>query len=130
MTSRSNIFFKIYLFFFLLTYVLIPEKLRAYDFIEDSGLNTTAQGTGHLGIPLFNTDSPLGIIGVIIGVILSFLGVIFLLLIIYGGFLWMTAAGNEEKVTKAKKIIQNSIVGLIIVIAAYAITVFVGTQLT
>jgi len=110
--------------------IFTPGPIQAYDFIEDSGLNSTAQGTGHLGIPLFNTASPLGIIGVIIGVILSLLGVIFLVLIIYGGFLWMTAAGNEDRVAKAKKIIQNSIVGLIIVIAAYAITVFIGTQLT
>lgn len=56
---------------------------------------------------------------------LSILGVIFLALIIYGGFLWMTAQGNDEQVTKAKGLIRNAIIGMIIVIAAYAITYFV-----
>ena len=63
--------------------------------------------------------------GDIIRVILSFLGVIFLLLLIYGGFMWMTAQGNEAQVDKAKKIIINSTIGLTIVLLAYAITWFI-----
>lgn len=65
---------------------------------------------------------PESIIGSIIQVALSFLGVIFLILMIYGGFLWMTAKGNEEQVTKAKNLITAAIIGLIIVISAYAIS--------
>jgi hypothetical protein len=65
------------------------------------------------------------IIAVIINVLLSLLGVIFLLLLIYGGVLWMTSRGNEENVTKAKKILTDSIIGLIIILAAYAISRFV-----
>lgn len=56
---------------------------------------------------------------------LGFLGVIFILLIIYAGFLWMTAAGNEEKVEKAKKIISRAAIGLAIVLIALAVTYFV-----
>jgi hypothetical protein len=52
-------------------------------------------------------------------------GIIFLFLLIYGGIFWMTARGNESQVEKAKNIITNSLVGLIIVLLAYAISVFV-----
>ncbi len=65
------------------------------------------------------------IVGAIIGAFLSFLGIIFLCLIIYGGFIWMTSSGNETKILKAKEILRNAIIGLIIIIASYAITSFV-----
>jgi hypothetical protein len=58
----------------------------------------------------------------IISVALSFVGVIFLCLMIYGGFLWMTAAGESDKVEDAKKIIRNAIIGLVLIFSAYAIT--------
>jgi len=68
-------------------------------------------------------------IGTIIGAILNFLGVIFLILMIYGGFMWMTAAGNEEQISKAQKIITAAIIGVVIVASAYAITAYVGSVL-
>ncbi len=60
----------------------------------------------------------------IISTFLSFLGVIFMLLMIYGGFNWMTAEGDEQKVEKAKDTIRAAVIGLVIVIAAYAISIF------
>ncbi len=68
--------------------------------------------------------------GILIGAILSFIGIIFMILIIYGGILWMTATGNEQQVTKAKGLIFQAVIGLIIVLSAYAITAFIGRQLT
>lgn len=65
------------------------------------------------------------IIGNIINVVLGLLGIILVVLLIYGGFLWMTAGGGETQITKAKKIIFNSIIGLVITIAAYAISSYV-----
>ena len=65
------------------------------------------------------------IVGAIISIFLSFLGIIFLILIIYGGFIWMTSGGNEAKVLKAKKILTQAVIGLIIILASYAITNFV-----
>ena len=61
----------------------------------------------------------------IIEVALSFVGVILIILIIYAGFLWMTSAGNQEKISKARKIMVAAVVGVVIVFSAYAITVFV-----
>ncbi len=63
--------------------------------------------------------------GDIIRLALTILGTLFVVFIIYAGFLWLTAAGNEQRVDKAKKIIFESTIGLIIVIAAYAITYFI-----
>lgn len=63
-----------------------------------------------------------GFIGQMIAVVLSLLGVLFLILTIYAGLLWMTAGGNTENVKKAKSILLNSVVGLIIVLSSYAIT--------
>jgi len=69
-------------------------------------------------------------LGIIIGALLSFIGVIFMVLIIYGGLLWMLAKGNDTQVEKAKSIIIQAVIGLIIVLSAYAITSFIGNQLT
>lgn len=65
------------------------------------------------------------IVGKIIKATLGLLGTIFLILLIYSGYLWMTAGGEEEEVTKAKTLLRNAIIGIIIVVAAGAITQFI-----
>jgi len=69
-------------------------------------------------------------IGSIIKVALSVLGVIFMIYVVYAGYLWMTARGEEEKITKAKAIVRGSIIGLIVILGAYAITAFVVDRIT
>ena len=61
----------------------------------------------------------------IINAALSFIGIIALAYIIYGGYLWMTAGGNEEKVEKSKEILIAASIGMAIVLAALAIVNFV-----
>jgi Zn-dependent protease with chaperone function len=68
-------------------------------------------------------------IGAIIRVTLGFLGIVAVVIILLGGFKWMTAGGNEEKVTEAKKLIIAGIIGLAIILSAYAIAEFVIDQL-
>ncbi len=65
------------------------------------------------------------VLGTAVNAFLSLLGVIFIGLMVYGGYMWMTARGEEEKAVKAKDIIREAIIGLIIVIGAYAIWAFV-----
>ena len=78
----------------------------------------------------YHTDAePETLVGEIIAVVLSFLGVVFLILMIYGGFLWMTAGGSEQRVEKAKKLITAAIIGLIVVVSAYAISHLLVTTL-
>lgn len=61
-------------------------------------------------------------VGMIISMVLAFTGVIFLVLMVYAGILWMTATGEEEKIKKSQKIILSSIIGLVIVAGAFLIT--------
>lgn len=61
----------------------------------------------------------------VINVILGFLGIIAVVLILIGGFMWMTAAGNDDKVATARKIMTAGIIGLVIVLAAFGIAKFV-----
>lgn len=65
------------------------------------------------------------VVGNLIKIALSLLAIIFIVLLVYAGFQWMTAEGNEDKVTKAKETIVRAIIGLVIIIAAYSITYFV-----
>jgi amino acid transporter len=68
-------------------------------------------------------------IGTIINGFLSLVGVFFLILVIYGGFQWMNARGREEEIKKAKDIVRSAIIGMIIVMSAYAIAYFVSNAL-
>lgn len=69
------------------------------------------------------------IVGKVINAFLSIFGILFLVLIIYGGYKWMMASGREDEVQKAKDTIRAAIIGLIIVLSAYAITFFVTQAL-
>lgn len=70
------------------------------------------------------------VIGKLVAYGLSAIGLVFFFLVIYAGFLWMTAMGNTEKTESAKHILEAAIIGLVIVLGAYAITSFVFTGLT
>jgi cytochrome bd-type quinol oxidase subunit 2 len=125
MKKFRYLFILILLFSFLFSSGMVLAN-SAKDGFKNS-LNETAKETGH------NTDITTGsvfaITGKVINASLSIIGVLFLGLMIYGGIIWMIARGNEQNTEKAKKIIRNSIIGLIIVFAAYAITAFVGVSL-
>ena len=83
----------------------------------------TDQGTGPY--ESHQQQHPVLIIARIISIILTFLGISFVGLMIYAGFTWMLAGGNKEKVTKATSIIRGAVIGLAMVLAAYAITTFI-----
>lgn len=57
--------------------------------------------------------------------ILSLLGIVFVILSVYAGYLWMTAGGNDEQVGKAKTLIRDAVIGLIIILSAYAISYYI-----
>lgn len=117
----------IFLLFFLFAPTFVLAQGDGYNFLGDSGLNIAAEKTGHTkGSKIFkNSDDISASIGLIIQVLISFIGVIFMILLVYGGILWMTAAGNDQQVDKAKKIIVESMIGLVIVVSAYAISILV-----
>jgi len=65
----------------------------------------------------------------VINIMLGFLGIIAVVLILAGGFMWMTAAGNDDKVASAKKVMIAGVIGLVIVLAAFGIAKFVVNAL-
>ena len=71
-----------------------------------------------------------GIVGNLINVVLGLSGLILVILLIYGGVLYMTAAGDMERVKQAKRTMINAVIGIVIVVAAYAAASFIIAQLT
>ncbi len=69
------------------------------------------------------------IVGNIINIVLSFLGVLLLVYLIYAGFLWMTSGGDSKKADSAQQYIKNAVIGLVIILASFAISNFVITNL-
>ena len=64
-------------------------------------------------------------LGLVINIILSFSGVIFMSLMIYAGYLWMTARGETSQIEKSQNMIRSAIIGMIITVGAYSITNFI-----
>ncbi len=62
--------------------------------------------------------------------VMGLIGIVLVCLVLYAGFLWMTAAGNDEQIEKARKIISGAVIGLIIILSALTITTFVIRSLT
>jgi Zn-dependent protease with chaperone function len=81
----------------------------------DNFTGTTGLGTADLRTTIAN----------IIKLVIGFLGIIAVVIILIGGFKWMTAGGSEDKVGEAKKLIIAGIIGLVIILLAYAIASFV-----
>jgi len=69
------------------------------------------------------------LIAKIIRVLLGFLAVVAVGVVLYGGYLWMTAAGNEERIRTARSVLINGLIGLVIILSAYAIVYFFITRL-
>ena len=100
------------------SFALAPYCLAQY------GLQETAKGAG---VPMEGTIQTR--VGQILGAGLSLIGVIFFALMIYGGFKWMLAKGDTKDVETAKDTITMAIIGIIVVILAYAISQFLITRI-
>ncbi|PIR06605.1 MAG: hypothetical protein COV55_03720 [Candidatus Komeilibacteria bacterium CG11_big_fil_rev_8_21_14_0_20_36_20] len=100
--------------------LFLPMAARAQD--DPFGVNELNS------IELGTKDLPETIAGVV-NIVLGFLGILSTIIILLGGFKWMTSQGNTDKVDEAKKLIGAGVVGLVIVLAAYAIARFVLNSL-
>lgn len=110
------------IFFVLLVLSFGMEHARAGNFFGGQEAEIEAE----IGLP---QNDPRIIIANIIRVALGFLGILAVVLIIYAGFIWMTAGGDEEKIDKAKKYLINATIGLVIIISSFAIATFVLSKL-
>ena len=70
-----------------------------------------------------------GSIASVVNIALGFLGILAVIIILYAGFKWMTASGNEEQVGEARKMLLQAVIGLVIVMLAWVITNFVTSQI-
>jgi uncharacterized membrane protein len=139
MKFKSSILKQIFFLFVLLSLLVLPYFVFAQ---ENTNSNTTNANNNNPLNRLKNVASGEQgayakaneftfsmIIGQVVRMLLSFLGIIFVVLIIVAGFQWMTANGNQESISKAKGSLQSSIIGLIIVVSAYAVWEFISSQL-
>ena len=105
--------------------VVLPALLLGGEAMAlDTGLDATADAA-----QLPTSDNLATIIGQIIYAILGFLGIVFILLLIYGGFLRMTAQGDPGKIKTSYGIITSAVIGVVIILASYTITAFVLTKI-
>ncbi|MBN1326019.1 hypothetical protein JW977_03525 [Candidatus Falkowbacteria bacterium] len=119
-----------YLKFFLLTTILFGIFLFSASLLNAYSLQNinefTQQTQTETGLQKAEFAE---VVAMVINLFLGLVGAMFVVLIIYGGFLYMTAAGTTEKVQKAKKIIIYAVIGLLIVAAAYSITYFISSAI-
>ena len=90
------------------------------------GLDTTVGASAIEGTPVPHTDKNVtGIIGGILGAVLSLIGTIYFFLMLYAGFTWMTARGKSDMVDKAKNIMIHATIGVAVISASFVIVKFV-----
>lgn len=125
-TNKIKLFARLFLVIFLFASFALP----AFALVVDDEPVADPFGIGAVGdnTDLGNKDLK-ETIGAIIKVALGFLGVIAIVIVLIGGFKYMTAGGSDEKVQDARKYIVSGIIGVAIILSAYAITSFVITNL-
>ncbi len=108
-----------------------PAPARASITTANTGLDAAAANTGLSNACQGAQGSACvaRIMGGLINIVLSLVGFLLLFYLLYGGILWMTSGGDTEGVQKAKTMIQNAVVGMIILGASFAISSFVLSQL-
>ncbi len=114
---RSNKTIIFFLFFIIVGFICACPVLAQVD----TGIEY-ASSTG------LGTEDPRIVVANIIRIALGFLGIIAVAIIMYGGWLWMTSEGSPDKVDKAKKVLISAIIGLLLILSAFAIANFVLKQ--
>ncbi|NTW22488.1 hypothetical protein HGA34_03005 [Candidatus Falkowbacteria bacterium] len=110
--------------------VLLPAvAANAGAFAPTTDLWGGQQAAVNAGIGLTN-NSPQVIVARIINVTLGFLGIIAVVIIVAGGFKWMTSGGSEDKIGEAKKLMAAGVIGLIIILASWGISRFVISSIS
>jgi hypothetical protein len=120
--------FLISLFVLPMLAVSAPTPVSATDDWRDVVGAEYVDDQGDDSIKLGNRD-PRTMAAGIINTILSLLGIIAVVIVLLGGFKWMTATGNEDKVSEAKKLLGAGVVGLVIILAAWGIATFILDQI-
>lgn len=111
----------------ILSFVLI--SIFCFSMCASVAMAAPTYGLEYSSIMELGTRGLKAMVFTVINVILGFLGVLAIIIVLFGGFKWMTSGGSEEKIGEARNMIIAGIVGLAIVLAAYAIAQFVVVSL-
>lgn len=103
-----------------LAFLAVPVMTLAAPSIDTGSLGSTGLSSGDLKATVVK----------IVNYVLGLLALVAVIMILWGGFTWLTAAGNEEKVEKAKEIISAAVIGIVIILLAWAIVNFVLSTAT
>ena len=119
----------VFIYFLLIASSILFTPVKIYASSGDLGMSGL-KGAVTANTSSYASNTDLGTsIGNIISAILALSGTIFFVLIVYGGTLWMTAAGSSEKIDKAKQIVIAAAIGGAITASAYSVTFFVMSKI-
>ena len=122
----KKFFCKFLAFIPALCLLALATSASAFSLLNENVISNTVNQTDIVANQTFNPDTDeytlTEMVADIISVFLGLLGTIFVFLIILAGYNWMTAGGDSGKVSKAQTTIKVAIIGLIIIVGAYAIT--------
>lgn len=108
---------------------IMPKMILAAPIFEKGVIDALNENTDIVASnnwdPATDENSLHNIVATVIQVFLGILATIFVLLLIVAGFNWMTAAGDEKKVEKAKTTIKTAVIGLVLILGAYILTYFI-----
>ena len=115
----------------ILMFTIVPVFALALDVNAQTpddllwgGMQTDVEDSLGLG-----NEDPRTMVAAVVRILLGFLGIIAVLIILLGGFKWMTAAGNEDQIGQAKKLLAAGVIGLIIILMAFGLAQMVINEL-
>ncbi len=123
-SKKISLFQKILISVFSLLFIVLPLFLITSDALAYGSMGYEQYGLGELRFyarDYLLIGSPYHFIAQIINWILGIVGLLLTIVIIYGGWTYMTAAGNEDKARKAKSILTYAIIGITIIFASWII---------
>ncbi len=96
--------------------------ITQFSFAQNYGLDQTARRANYETGSGSNIYS---LVGVGVKGFLAALSIVFFFLVVYAGILWMKARGNQDEVANAKTLIEEAVIGLVVILSAYALTNFI-----
>ncbi len=115
-------------FFIACAAIFLPTAVFAQSALDQITQNLIPVASVYNQPPVSGQDTTAWLIirvGAVIQVFLSILSLVMIILILYGGYLWLTARGNEQQVEEAQHTIRSAVLGALVIIASAAITSFV-----
>lgn len=122
-SSMKKIFL---LLFCILSFVPSPLPLQAQGFAAELNKQTQA-AAGSNGANLGEAQDPRAIVARVIQIFLQTLGILLIVYILYGGTLIFLSGGSEDKVSEGKTVIRRAVIGMIVIMTSYSITIYVSS---